>query len=223
MKEIERGGRRSWVEDVRARADCACRLSSDAAGFERRCVVMGLKVARTVRGDYLFTHPGRDTWRVSGGKLGSRWTPLGVERRLASERARRVPKPGRERLQAIERAIRELSHEGSSPMVIGTVRGAEVTARDIAGMLETAQRLDLRSTRDFRHAMAHERSPEARSRIMRDMRLSMALDWLPREPSRRDGTWEERRTSRVAEEPQSLDATWTPREEGPSRTRGRER
>lgn len=223
VREIAQDGRRSWVEDVRYRVDCACRLSSNAVAFEHMCGVMGLGVSRTVKGDYLFAHPGSDTWRVSGGRLGSSWTPIGIERRLATERARHVPKPEGKRLEAIERAVRELSHEGSSPMVIGTVRGAEVTARDIADMLATAQRLDLRSTKDFLDAMVHERSHGARSRIMRDMRLSIALNWLPREPAPRDGSWEARRMNEADDMSQLEQPTWMPLEESPSRIRIRER
>lgn len=223
VSEIVRDGRASWVEDVRARADCACRLASDSAAFERECRVMGLGVSRTRKGDYLFQHPACETWRVSGGRLGSGWTPLGVERRLASERARRVPKPEGERLVAIERAIRDLSREGPSPMVLGTVEGRDVTAKDVSDMLATAQRLDLRSTQDFRDAAAAERNASERSRILRDMRLSIRLDWLPREPDARDGTWESRRSLNEPNKPQVEAATWEPREEASHGERGRQR
>jgi len=198
VKEIARDDRWSWVEDVRSRAECACRLSSDAVTFERMCSVMGLSVARTRRGDYLFTHPASDTWKVSGGHLGSQWTPLGIERRLASDRARHVPKPEGERREGIVNAMRDLGRDGSSPMVIGTVKGTDITARDVADMLETTQRLDLRCTRDFREAAAMERSRDARSRILRDMRTSIALDYLPREAEDGAGSWSSRRLERVS-------------------------
>ena len=223
VSEIVRDGRASWVEDVRARLDCACRLSSDLAGFERECGVMGLDVTRTRRGDYLFRHPACETWRVSGGRLGARWTPLGVERRLASERARQVPKPQGERLAAIARAMRDLSRKGSSPMVLGTIEGRDVTARDVSDMLATVQRLDLRSTGDFREAAAAERDASTRNRILRDMRLSIKLDWLPREPDARDGTWESRHSSNEPNEPQAEGPLWELREETSREVRGRQR
>ena len=223
VREIARDGRRSWVEDVRARADCACRLAANPAAFERECRVMGLDVTRTRKGDYLFQHPASETWRVSGGRLGSRWTPLGVERRLASERARHVPKPEGERLAAIERAIRDLQREGSSPMVLGTVEGRGVTAREVSEMLATAQRLDLRSTRDFRDAAAGALDVATRGRILRDMRLSIKLDWLPREPDSRDGTWESRHSRTEPNEPQAEVTAWLPHEEASHGERGRQR
>lgn len=223
VSEIVRDGRASWLEDVRARADCACRLSSDLAGFERECGVMGLEVSRTRKGDYLFRHPASETWRVSGGRLGARWTPLGVERRLASERARHVPKPEGERLAAIERAIHDLSRVGPSPMVLGTVSGHDVTARDVSEMLATVQGLGLRSTQDFRDAADAERDAEARGRILRDMRLSIRLDWLPREPDARDGSWASRRNSVETNEPQVDGTPWAPHDVAAHDERGRER
>ena len=223
VREIARDGRPSWVEDVRARADCACRLADDPAGFERACRVMGLDVTRTRKGDYLFRHPASETWRVSGGRLGARWTPLGVERRLASERARHVPKPEGERLAAIERAIHDLSRVGPSPMVLGTVSGHDVTARDVSEMLATVQGLGLRSTQDFRDAADAERDAEARGRILRDMRLSIRLDWLPREPDARDGSWASRRNSVETNEPQVDGTPWAPHDVAAHDERGRER
>ena len=91
-KELEAKGI-SWKRDVRDRVACALALSSTEDEFVEACGALGLGVTvsqgkRNV-GEYVYTHPGSSTWRVSGRTLGRDWSRWGVQRRLARDRQRK--------------------------------------------------------------------------------------------------------------------------------------
>lgn len=194
VREIS-AGRWSWVEDVRDRVECAARMASDRPGFERACRAMGLEVREAASGDFLFCHPGSESWRVRGGRLGAFWTPRGVERRLSYDRSRHAPKPGAERISAIEEAMASLAAApGAGPRVLGTSRGEPVTVDDVASMLEVASANDIRANADF-EALAASLEGEGRVEALRALRTSRAIGYLQAVSPRGTASWEERRAA----------------------------
>jgi hypothetical protein len=179
VREALANGRFSWVEDVRQRASCAAMMSSDERGFLRECGVMGLSVRTNGRGDYVFTHPSRPTWQVSGARLGADWTRWGVGRRLARDSAHHMAKPQGERLEAIERAIAALSDGGAkAPQVIGTSRGVDITVADVSAMLGTCAAADAWSLSEL-GSLAHAKG--SGPHVRQALRTAMALGTLPDE------------------------------------------
>ncbi|MEE1044353.1 MAG: relaxase/mobilization nuclease domain-containing protein [Olegusella sp.] len=180
--EIETDGRFSWLEDVRARVQCAIKLSRDEKGFLRECGLLGLDVRANKRGEYVFTHPGGEHWQVSGPHLGRDWTRWAIGSRLAASRP-----PTGERLAAIESAIAELSWDRGTPEVLGTTRDRRVTAAAVAEMLDVAESRDLASMDDFARAMSEPMSRADRDALRRAAHTAKALGCYPRERPRDAG------------------------------------
>lgn len=180
--EIEAGGKFSWVEDVRARVQCAIKLSRDEKGFLRECALLGLDVRVNKRGEYVFTHPGGEHWQVSGPHLGRDWTRWAIGSRLAASRP-----PTGERLGAIESAIAGLSWDRGAPEVLGTTRDRRVTATAVAEMLDVAESRDLASMDDFARAMSEPMSRADRDALRRAAHTAKALGCYPLERPRDAG------------------------------------
>ncbi len=180
--EIEAGGKFSWVEDVRARVQCAVKLSRDEKGFLRECGLLGLDVRVNKRGEYVFTHPGGEHWQVSGPHLGRDWTRWAIGSRLAASRP-----PTGERLAAIESAIAGLSWDRGAPEVLGTTRDRRVTATAVAEMLDVAESRDLASMDDFAKAAGEPMSKTDRDALSRAAHTAKALGCYPRERPRDAG------------------------------------
>lgn len=180
--EIEAGGKFSWVEDVRARVQCAIKLSRDEKGFLRECGLLGLDVRVNKRGEYVFTHPGDEHWQVSGPHLGRDWSRWAIGSRFASSRP-----PTGERLAAIESAIAGLSWDRGAPEVLGTTRDRRVTAAAVAEMLDVAESRDLASIDDFAKAAGEPMSHADRDALRRAAHTARALSCYPRERPRDAG------------------------------------
>ena len=202
-REIEAKGL-SWKADLRDRIACAIRVSSDEGEFLDACRALGLSVRVASRGkgdtDWVYTHPARDTWRVSGSRLGRDWTRWGIQRRLAADRARGVAKPvgaSRERLLSAITSL-ERSDGGLAVRVLGTTMGLPVTAADVTSMLDVCARMDVRSSEDFSLALREPMPSDERDRVRDAMRLAKALGHLPRRRDKVDGprsTYDERHTA----------------------------
>ena len=142
-------------------------------------------------------HPGKGTRQVSGARLGRDWSRWGIQRRLASDRARGVYKPTgpmREKLLAAVSSL-ERADGGMAMQVLGTTNGIDVTAADVTSMLEVCGRMDIRAMADFPLALRESMPPEERVRLRKAMELARALGHLPRERDLIDGvrsTYEER-------------------------------
>ncbi len=192
----------SWKADVRDRLACTLRVSATEDEFLEACRALGLGVRRSATrkggGDWVYTHPGKETWEVSGARLGRDWSRWGIQRRLASDRTRGVDKPtgaGRDRLLEAVSSL-ERADGGVAMQVIGTTRGIDVTAAGITSMLDVCGRMDVRSMADFSAALREPMAPGERARLRDAMALARALGHLPRERDRVDGarsTYEERR------------------------------
>lgn len=107
-------GRYSWVEDIRCRLEVAALMSRDVGQFREECSRLGLEVLPASGGrDWKFAMAAQPSRQVTGRRLGSAWTEFGVGRRLARDRAARVPKPTGESLARLEAAIGALVESGA--------------------------------------------------------------------------------------------------------------
>jgi hypothetical protein len=85
-RHAEQNGNLLWKEDIRARCDIAYRTTNSPEEFIKACEALDLKVSRTKSGkDYLFIHPERDSWNVTGNRLGYKYTPQEIKKHYISK------------------------------------------------------------------------------------------------------------------------------------------
>lgn len=132
-------GAYSWVEDVRSRAECAARISSDPAQFERALSALRVGLGRSRSGGWMYVLEGRH--RVTGARLGPRWTERGVADRLRRDARTGPPKPGPEAFEGLLRVLAPLMAEGARGVLyVGSVarpdgpEGRKRLVEDVAEM-----------------------------------------------------------------------------------------
>ena len=178
-KALEDGGKFSWKRDVRDRLAFALLTSRTEDDFVAQCGVVGIAVTENARGEWVYAHPGRETWRVGGRRLGMGWTRWGVQQELARVRASAAPRPDAATVGALNVSVRALSRSGAMPpYVIGVTRDMSVTAADVARMIDLVVREDIRSMDDFKDVARRPMDAEARSQLNDAWRLAREMGWL---------------------------------------------
>ena len=184
---VDAGGY-SWKEDIRQRMRCAVKLSWSTGEFLESCRALGMDVREGRRGEWVYALTGHPTWRVSGKRIGFDYSRFGIERWLASERARGRRKIGAEAAGRMRDAIASgIAAGGPAPSVLGVIDGERYAAKDVADMLDLCEDLDIRSMDDFRDASAGPMAGDARERLRVSWRLARSLGHLPEHRQRDDG------------------------------------
>lgn len=210
-RDIEASGRFSWKADIRQRIRCAYLISADADEFLEACSRFGLAVNVSKRKrkqiDWVFTHPVKETWRVSGARLGSDWSYYAITRRLTVGAAgRRIPSQAMREalLKSVERGYKE-----NGPTLIGITEDAAITAKRVADMLALCAAHDIRALEDFDSSMADSLD---RADALQDAKaVAAALEYLP---AKRDKVFGARNPWRAGEVGGSADNGGSRREEG---------
>lgn len=179
-RDIESTGRFSWKADIRQRIRCAYLLSSDADEFLEACGRFGLSVnpskRKRQRMDWVFTHPVKETWRVSGARLGSDWSYYAIVRRLSFDAATGRPHPTKAMREALLRSV-EQGYKDNGSTLIGITDDFTITAQRVADMLALCAAYDIRSLADFDGAAA---SAPDRADALRDAKkVAVSLEYLP--------------------------------------------
>ena len=184
---VDAGGY-SWKEDIRQRMRCAVKLSWSTGEYLESCRALGMEVHEGRRGEWVYTLAGHPTWRVSGKRIGFDYSRFGIERWLASDRARGRRKIGAEAAWRIREAIASgIAAGGAAPSVLGVIDGGRYAAKDVADMLDLCEDLDIRSMDDFLDASAGPMAADARERLRASWRLARSLGHLPEHRQRGDG------------------------------------
>ncbi len=180
-----------WKDDIRDRVRAAILLSRTTDEFVWSCAAMGINVSVSAsnrrKGEWVFELDGHPTWRVSGARLGGGTSRFMIERALADARTHARARPPEARARAIRDAVAGLGREGSRMRYLGTVRGNDVTARDVASMLELAIREDIRSFEDFEE-VAKAAPASTKREAFAALRLARDLGCFPEKRGRADGT-----------------------------------
>lgn len=184
---VDAGGY-SWKEDIRQRMRCAVKLSWSTGEYLESCRALGMEVHEGRRGEWVYTLAGHPTWRVSGKRIGFDYSRFGIERWLASDRARGRRKIGAEAAGHIREAIASsIAAGGAAPSVLGVIDSERYAAKDVADMLDLCEDLDIRSMDDFLDASAGPMAADARERLRASWRLARSLGHLPEHRQRGDG------------------------------------
>lgn len=191
-REILASGAWSWKEDLRCRIRIAKELSSTEGEFSRALAAMGVRVERSAKGDYLYTHPERETWKATGMKLGRAFSRSGIRRALADEDGRgAIANLSGRRAEVLAmldpyrvtgmRAIGWLSADGKT------------TLRDVADALETNREFHIARDEDYavRLADAAPGSEDAK-RLVRAQEVTAAIHAGKYTPKARAGRAVER-------------------------------
>ena len=192
---VDAGGY-SWKEDIRQRMRCAVKLSRSTGEFLLACIALGMEVRVSRSGEWVYALAGHPTWQVSGKRIGFDYSRFGIERWLASDRARGRRKVGAEAAERMRDAIASgIEANGPTPSILGVIDGEKYTAKDVADMLDLCEELDIRSMDDFLDASAGPMAADARERLRASWRLARSLGHLPEHRQRGDGERLERMRS----------------------------
>jgi len=178
-KALEDGGKFSWKRDVRDRLAFALLTSRTEEDFVAQCGAVGITVTENARGEWVYVHPGRETWRVGGRRLGMGWTRWGVQQELARVRASAMPRPDPATVAALNASMVRLTRgDTMPPYVIGVTRDMSVTAADVARMVDLVAREDIRSMDDFMDAARRPMAAGERRQLNDAWRLAREMGWL---------------------------------------------
>lgn len=177
----------SWKTDLRARVECARNLAVDERDFLNKCADLDLKVTRAANGDYLFTHPERDTWRARGNTLGAAYKRDAILRELVADARFDAPKPNPRQYSAVQRHLNAL--RSGHVRTVGFVDPATgITLADMARATETNRRYDIHTAADYAVAIAANRGDKNAIRELKEAeRVSAAthlLDFAERREQR---------------------------------------
>ena len=186
-KAMATRGAYSWLADIRARADCAARISVDVEAFKAALASLGVKVVAASRGDWKYVMADALAHQATGHRLGGQWTEFGVGRRLARERAAGSWKPQGEARENLLAALSSLLAEGAQEIrVVGRIGRVDDPAerlerlREIAAALAWAQSVGVGSLAEL-DAAASAGGPRAEAMAL----VLRKLECLPGESSGR--------------------------------------
>ena len=141
-KAMTARGAYSWLADLRARADCAARISVDIEAFKAALASLGVKVVAASRGDWKYVMADAPTHQATGHRLGGQWTEFGVGRRLARERAAGSWKPQGEARENLLAALSSLVAGGAQEVrAVGRIVRVDDPAERLERLHEIAEAL----------------------------------------------------------------------------------
>ena len=183
-RAMDARGAYSWVSDIRARADCAARVSADVEGFREALAALGVSLEPASRGgDWKYVMDDAPTHQATGRRLGEQWTEFGVGRRLARERAAGAAKPQGEAREALLSALSSLVAGGAQEVrVVGTVAHVEDPAARLARLRDVSKALAWAQANGVESQADAERAARPGDRRAADMAgLLRSLGYLPLE------------------------------------------
>lgn len=143
----------SWKEDIRIKCRIAASLSFNESDYIDSLKKMNIKVITNNKGDYIYTHPEKETWQVSGYKLGYKFSRRGIRSSLSSEitdknksleevlREEKVVENSREFFESLDINLKSVE-------VIQTDK-LNITLKDVAKMLEINENYDIKNKNDY--------------------------------------------------------------------------
>lgn len=152
-KAILDAGGWSWKEDIRIKCRIAASLSFNESDYINTLKKMNIKVVTNNKGDYVYTHPEKDTWQVSGYKLGYKFSRRGIRSSLSSEitdknksleevlREEKIVENSREFFESLDIDLKSIE-------VIQTDK-LNITLKDVAKMLEINENYDIKNKNDY--------------------------------------------------------------------------
>ena len=176
-KAMATRGAYSWLVDLRVRADCAARISTDIEAFKAALAALGVDVVPASRGDWKYVMAEAPTHQATGHRLGEQWTEFGVGRRLAREHAAGSWKPQGEARENLLTILSSLVAEGAQEVrVVGRIGRADDPAerlerlREIAAALAWAQSVGVSSLAELdTAASAGGPRAEAMASVLREL------------------------------------------------------
>lgn len=191
-REILASGGWSWKEDLRCRIRIAKELSCTEGEFSRALTMMGVKIERSAKGDYLYTHPERETWKATGMKLGRAFSRDGVRSALADEDTRRAIPGISGRRADILTALD--SYRITGMRSIGWLHAdGKTTLRDVADALEVNREFRIGRTEDYAIRLAELKpGSDGAERLMRAREVVATIHAKKYAPKARAGRVVER-------------------------------
>lgn len=171
----------SWKEDLRARIRIARELSCTEREFMDALRELGVKLGRTKKGDYLYTHITHNTWCAGGMTLGKQYTRNVVIERLNEADSQRIKEKDQKRVSEERRAITLVSLEYFAIDKMRTIGwlacDGTTTLKDVADMLQTNREFNIVHTSDYKSALKglNQGSPDY-LRIDRAMKVAEKIN-----------------------------------------------
>ena len=190
--ELKARGEASWVEDIRTRIWCAMQLATNEPEFLEECKRFGLGVQESTQKrrekDFVYTHPSKDTWKITGGKLGSDWTRFMIGSQLSRSKLSDIPKLKGEELEWMHAAIDALqSWEGAKIGLLGISQNGYVSLEDFAALLEVCKVEDVQSIEDLDDLIRSTSDSERVEYLGHILEVALETNALPQKRSERLG------------------------------------
>lgn len=222
VKRIVNDGRFSWVKDIRIRVLCAIKISNDEKSFKDALACLGVRLVETKKHEWKFIHPAKDSWTITGKRLGQDFTKFAITKKLARDRYNHVAKPGGKTLESLKEALRVWNTpEQIRLVVLGTTTDMSMTAEDLNVMLECFSTYDIQSKQDLKVALRTYSKSKDIDMLKAAAKTAKSLDYLPetapkrKTPNRKEGLWkpEQQEETKYQQDTQEPVQTQTPTQE----------
>ncbi len=170
----------SWVKDIRIRVLCAIKISNDEKSFKDALTCLGVRLVETKKHEWKFIHPAKDSWTITGKRLGQDFTKFAITKKLARDRYNHVAKPEGKTLESLKEALRVWNTpEQIRLVVLGTTTDMSMTAEDLNVMLECFSTYDIQSKQDLKVALKTYAKAENIESLKAAAKTAKSLDYLP--------------------------------------------